>query len=314
MRMQSRVIKPGCRNTKLVQGSKKTACLVKNPTRCLVELDRHIGELHHSFCGDQYDYVVSYYTSNITGKFKVKYAAKVIMKLVTPSLLAAGILILPALLHIHLELNLIIPCAVFLLLFVSYSLPKMVMLIKKRKYRKGKSSYDAIQWRILSVNEVEQLKEKITERFQALFTVCAREPKKWSHYRGKILAIQRKQVLYSGQSMDDLSVGDILYYRALSLFLALYKKTLAGLTFLLYAYTLTYLLITGMHSLSIDSLENVLDGLLLAAFLAFFLCFLQLFFSAQFLQNFKEQRAFFKQSAQQVKEKIASLNKQHQLS
>ncbi len=314
MKAQNRAIRPGCRNTKLIQSSQKIANLVKNPTQCIVEFDRDVGELHHSFCGDQYDYVIPYYTSNLTGRFKIKYAVKFIKNLFVPSLLATGVFILPAFLYTYLELNLVIPCAAFLLLFLLYSLPKMVsMLIKKRKYRKKKSSYDAIQWRILSVNEVEHLKERITERFQAIFTVCARNRKKWLHYRERILAIQRKQVLYSGQSMHELSMGDLLYYRTLSLILPLYKMSLAGLAFLLYAYTLAYLLITDTHILPVYQLGNVVDCLLLAAFLSFFLCFLQLFLSAQFLQNFKEQLVFFKQSSQQVKERIAFLDKQHQI-
>jgi hypothetical protein len=314
MKTQKNLIRPGCRNTKLVQGSNKTAYLVKNPTRCLVELDRYIGELHHSFCGNQYDYIIPYYSSNLTKRFKVKYTVKFIAQLVMPSLLAAGIFILPALLHNHLELDLLIPCAVFLFLVASSLLPKVInMLSSKWKQDKRESCYGPVQWRILSLDEVEQLKEKITERFQAIFTVCVKDRKKWLHYRDRIHAIQRKQTLYSGQSMYDLNMGDILYYRALSVVLPLYKRTLAGLAVLLYAYTLTSLLINGMHSLPVDSLKNALDCLLLAVFLSCFLCFFQLFLSGQFLHNFKTQLAFFTQSSQQVKERIASLNNQHQV-
>ncbi|MCI5168358.1 MAG: hypothetical protein D3903_20265 [Candidatus Electrothrix sp. GM3_4] len=65
MKKQGRAVRSGCRKNILPVRKQKTSP-VENSTRCLVELNRDIGKLHHSFCGDQYDYMIPYYETSLT--------------------------------------------------------------------------------------------------------------------------------------------------------------------------------------------------------------------------------------------------------
>ncbi|MDU9048375.1 MAG: hypothetical protein Q3M30_05965 [Candidatus Electrothrix sp. Rat3] len=313
MKKQGRVVRPGCHKEISPVRQQKTF-LVENPTRCLVELNRDIGKLHHSFCGDQYDYIIPYYKTALTGTLKAKYTAKIIVKILLVSLLAAGVLILPCIFYTYLKVDLIVPCAAVLILLLYLNLPSVLRLFAKMRGKGEKDRQQGpVQWRILSQKEVEQLKQKITEEFQALFTACARSKENWLRFRERILEVQRKQMLYSAQSMHDIRSTDLLYYRFLSLFLTLYKICLTGVALLLYAYILVYLLITGTHILPVYRLKNIVDCLLFAGVISFFLCLFQLIIRSQFLQNFKQQLAFFHESAQETENRIKALMKRHQV-
>ena len=317
MKKRGRVVGPGYNKETLPVGQQKKS-LVENPTRCFVELNRNIGKLHHSFCGDQYDYMIPYYKTNFTGTLKAKYTAKVVGEILLISLLAAGVLILPYIFHTYLKMNLIVPCAVVLVLLLYLNLPRVVRLFANMR---GKSEKDpqqsTVQWRILSQKEVEQLKQKITEGFQVLLTSCAGSKaggkESWLQFRERILEIQRKQMLYSAQSMHDIRSTDLLCYRFLSLFLPLYKASLSGVALLLYTYILRYLLITGIHSLPVYRLKNIMDFLLFAGVISFFICLIQLIITSQSLKNFKQQLAFFHESAQETEKRIKVLVKRHEV-
>ncbi len=313
MKKQGRAVGPGYHKKTLPIGQQKTS-LVANPTRCFVALNRNIGKLHHSFCGDQYDYMIPYYKTAFTGTLKTKYTAKVVGKILLISLFAAGVLILPYILHTYLKMDLIVPCAVVLILLLYLNLPRALRLFAKTK-GKGKENppQNTGQWRILSQKEVEQLKQEISEGLQTLLTSCARNKENWLRFRKRILEVQRKQMLYSAQSMHDIRSTDLLYYRFLSLFLPLYKASLSGVALLLYTYILGYLLITGIHSLPVYRLKNIVDFLLFSGVISFFLCLFQLIITSQFLRNFKQQLAFFHEFVPETEKRIKVLVKRHEV-
>ncbi len=313
MKKQGRVVRPDCHKEILSVGQRKTS-LVENPTRCLVELNRDIGKLHHSFCGDQYDYIIPYYRTAFTGTLKVKYTAKIVGKLLLISLFAAGVLILPYSLRTYLKIDLIIPCTAVLVLLLYRNLPRALRLFARTRGKGGEESRKSkAQWRILSQKEVEQLTQQISEGFQALFTSCAGSKKNWLRFKKRIFEVQRKQMLYSAQSMQSIRSADLLYYRFLSLFLPSYKASLTGVAFLLYAYILVYLLITGIHSLPVHRLKNIVDFLLFAGVISSFLCLFQLITTFHFFRNFKQQFEFFQESAQETENRIKALVKRHQV-
>ncbi|CAK8713054.1 hypothetical protein KKHLCK_02085 [Candidatus Electrothrix laxa] len=312
MKKQGKVVRPGCHREILPTGQQKTS-LVENPTRCLVELNRDIGKLHHSFCGEQYDYMIPYYKTASTGTLKAKYTAKIVGKIFLTSLLAAGVLILPYILRTYLELDLIVPCTAVLILLLYLNLPRILKLFSKTRGKGEKSPQQStMHWRILAQNEVEQLKEQIQEGLQALFTSCAGNKENWLRFKAKICEVQRKQMLYSAQPMHNIRSTDLLYYRLLSLFLPLYKTSLIGVVFFLYAYILLYLLITGTHVLPVYRLKNIVDCLLFAAFVASLVCGLKLLLTCQAAHNFKQQLTFFSDSFRKTEERINTLNKRYQ--
>ena len=313
MKKQGRVVRPDCHKEILSVGQRKTS-LVENPTRCLVELNRDIGKLHHSFCGDQYDYIIPYYRTAFTGTLKVKYTAKIVGKLLLISLFAAGVLILPYSLRTYLKIDLIIPCTAVLVLLLYRNLPRALRLFARTRGKGGKNPGRARRnGGFFRKKRLNSSRSRSAKDFRLSSPLVPGVKKNWLRFKKRIFEVQRKQMLYSAQSMQSIRSADLLYYRFLSLFLPSYKASLTGVAFLLYAYILVYLLITGIHSLPVHRLKNIVDFLLFAGVISSFLCLFQLITTFHFFRNFKQQFEFFQESAQETENRIKALVKRHQV-
>jgi hypothetical protein len=292
----------------------------KNHTRFFIELNRDIGALHHSFCGEHYDYMVPYYETGNPKYLKLKYTGKIIGKILSTSFLAGVILILPYILHEELDFSLLIPCAIFLVIVTYFKFNVLVGLLWKAKKKKKVSQGDekddkkdgterkGVDWRVLRPDEVDMLAEKIELDLNDIYDYCGKNQEAWLSFKAKILEIQQKMLLYCAKSMRRIKSFELVYYRMLILFVPVYKSVLVVAAFLFYLYMFLFILIADTHSVPLHSLITVAEALLIAILISTIICAFQLILTPYFVENFKKQLSRFAAFADRAKGKIDEFN------
>jgi nitrogen fixation-related uncharacterized protein len=300
--------------TRCLQCEKQEPFSKANHIRFFSRLNKDIGSLHHSFCGEQYDYMLPYYETDNPNYLKVKYTAKILCKISFMSILAGALLISPYILRAKLDLSLIIPCSVFLGFVLFFKFNALTgFLWKAKKNKKKDRDQTENKWRILRPDEVDLLSESVKMSLKEIYTYCGKNKKDWLSFRANLVEIHRKLIRYRTKSMCGISTFDLIYYRMLVLFAPMCKSVLTALVSSCYLYISAVILFTDTHAVPVDSLRNIVDALLFAIFISTVICCFKLLSAPSFVKNFGKQLSCFTELSDKTGDQIKSLNKGHGL-